>query len=856
MTSPRFLRRERLGAFVGRSRSLPMDRERRPSSDGRAPLAGVHHRIIVTPVILFCFRAVLVEPALTDPVLSPGARSTLRTATRTTVCLSRSAARAALEGTLAPDEGGADISGATPLDTSTSSSPSTVTVEGSVVDEAGRPVPGADVRLSLAGEAGTLRTTDVNGGFRFLELRPGRYRLEVSARRRVAVRRIVDVERTAPPLRIVLAMSRLVETVTVTPSRTSERLVDAASSVRVLDEEDLESTAALRMDDVLRQIPGFTLFRRTSSSVANPTTQGASLRGIGGSGASRILALEDGVPLNDPFGGWIAWGRIPRSAVERVEVLRGGSSLYGTSALAGVVHLVRRADSVPRVDVEASAGNLGLRDVSLWAAGPLGAWGGGSLAAEVDRTAGYVPVEEASRGPIDRRAESSQRAIELTGTHGGDDGPRAFLRVSLFDEQRANGTAFQKNSTDLRQVSMGWDGSLGGDLSLRAFGAWEHYDQSFSSVSVDRSEETPTRQQSIPSHAFGLLSQWKGAIGSSTELLAGLEAGRVVGESREEVLTGTGGMLAAGGAQDTGGAFIESRSRIGGAIAMGYGGRYDRWTNDGKVVSLEGVRAPSSRRTEEAWNPRLWMTLQPTSDLSLSGSVYRTFRAPTLNELYRAFRVGNVLTLANDALDAERLTGAEAGAQLVPKSGELVARGRLFWMTVSDAITNVTIDSTPSLITRQRKNVGRTRSRGSEIDMEARWALHYSASFAYLFTDAVVVDADQDPSLEGRRVPQVPRNQATLQLAYTGGRARLALQTRWSGPAFDDDRNALSLASAFTVDTLMSIPVNSRLAAFASGENLFDRRVETGRTPVLTLGSPRTIRIGLRAHWPRTSSSF
>ena len=79
------------------------------------------------------------------------------------------------------------------------------------------------------------------------------------------------------------------------------------------------AAAPVALDDVLRQIPGFTLFRRSGSRTANPTAQGPSLRGIGGSGASRALVLADGVPLNDPFGGWVAWGRVPRLALAQAD---------------------------------------------------------------------------------------------------------------------------------------------------------------------------------------------------------------------------------------------------------------------------------------------------------------------------------------------------------------------------------------------------------------------------------------------------------------------------------------------------------------------------------------------------------
>jgi outer membrane cobalamin receptor len=87
-----------------------------------------------------------------------------------------------------------------------------------------------------------------------------------------------------------------------------------------LDAADLERSAALTLDDALRQVPGFSLFRRSGSLASHPTTHGVSLRGLGGSGASRALVLLDGVPLNDPFGGWVSWGLAPLLGIDRLAV--------------------------------------------------------------------------------------------------------------------------------------------------------------------------------------------------------------------------------------------------------------------------------------------------------------------------------------------------------------------------------------------------------------------------------------------------------------------------------------------------------------------------------------------------------
>src|SRR5947199_47088 len=168
---------------------------------------------------------------------------------------------------------------------------------------------------------------------------------------------LVDDPQTSPP-----ASS---ETIVVTATQTKTRLSDTPASVVVITRDAMQTTAASTTDDALRQVPGFTLFRRSGSRSANPTSQGVSLRGVGASGASRALVLDDGIPLNDPFGGWIYWGRVPRVAIDRIEVVRGGASdLYGNGAMSGVVQFIRRRD--PSITIDTSAGSGRTGEASLY----------------------------------------------------------------------------------------------------------------------------------------------------------------------------------------------------------------------------------------------------------------------------------------------------------------------------------------------------------------------------------------------------------------------------------------------------------------------------------------------------------
>jgi iron complex outermembrane recepter protein len=609
------------------------------------------------------------------------------------------------------------------------------------------------------------------------------------------------------------------DTITVTATRTETRLADTPSSVVVLARETLDATAAATVDDALRQVPGFTLFRRTGSRVANPTTQGVSLRGIGASGASRALVVDDGIPLNDPFGGWICWGRIPRASIERVEVVRGGASdLYGSSAMGGVVQFIRRHPS-PALSVEASAGSQSTGTLSAFGATNLG-----TLAIDLLSTDGYVLVDPPQRGTVDRNADASHTAADLT--LGRD---RLFVRGSFYRESRNNGTPLQTNDTTIRQLAAGANGR---GFTLRAWGIDQDYAQTFSAIASDRNSERLTVDQHVPSRSAGASSQWSHATSSSNAVIAGIEAQQVSGASRELQFAGSRtNAVDSSGRQGTVGAFAEDVLALR-DVSITAGLRFDGWRNfDARRNGTE-----LASRSDSAISPRLAILYRPpSSSLAFTASAYRAFRAPTLNELYRGFRVGNVQTLANESLAPERMNGFEAGVRARN------VRATLFWMNLSDVVSNVTLTTTPTLITRQRQNLASSRSRGVEI--EGDWPVwrNLRVSSGYLFSDSVVTSGD----LDGKRLPQVPRNQISTQLAWTS-RSTIALQMRWSSMQFDDDVNVLPLRGFFVADVFFAHPLASRLDLTLAAENLFDRRIESGATPVITRGQPRSLRAGVR----------
>ncbi len=101
--------------------------------------------------------------------------------------------------------------------------------------------------------------------------------------------------------------------------------------------------------------------------------------------------------------------------------------------------------------------------------------------------------------------------------------------------------------------------------------------------------------------------------------------------------------------------------------------------------------------------------------------------------------------------------------------------------------------------------------------------------------------------LEGLFLPQVPRHQLTFQAAYAKpSLATFAVQGRASSSQFDDDQNQFRLRRYFALDALVSRRLGSAAEVFIAAENLTNTRIETGRTPVLTVGPPLLVRVGMR----------
>ncbi len=611
---------------------------------------------------------------------------------------------------------------------------------------------------------------------------------------------------TPPPLKT---------TVTINAAVASE----TPAFITVLNQQQLEETPGVNLDDRLRQVPGFSLFRRSSSLVANPTTQGVSLRGTGSSGASRTLILWDSIPIDDPFGGWVYWDRIDPNFISEVDIDRGAStSVFGDRAMGGTIALFSPAEEHEHLFADFLTGNEGTEDLSAAYSNLWGRWGL-SAHSRAFTTDGYYITPEPVRGAVDDKANVRFATGDLHLDYlGATD--RLSVHLDILAEERHNGTDLTHNSTGLGTIGGNYTHSWTNDeVSVLGFHTQEQYHSTYSSVSLDRNSETLTARQTVPAEDIGGAAYWQ-HHGNNRRFkwntITGADADDIHGTSFDysyftRTLTPSGGAL----------------------LEHGVFGQAD--LNIGPVRFFAGIRHQFTGEHGETFVSPNGGVAVGAKQFRFRASAYRSFRAPTLNELYRQFRVGNALTFANPALLPEGLTGVETGVDWTSETSRVSFT--LFHNNLENLIDNATLSTSPTLILRRRENFPTALSRGMEVDLVHHWH-QWIGEAGYLFADARLAS--------GQRLPEVPKQQGTAQLTYSLKSTLISAGIRAFGLEFDDDLNQFKLPGYAALQFSAQQHLTKSLSAVAAIENLLDRTYLVALTPFPNTGEPRLWRVGLR----------
>jgi outer membrane receptor protein involved in Fe transport len=694
-------------------------------------------------------------------------------------------------------------------------------------------------------------------------------------------------------LDITVTPAAVLETVTVTPTRNAQVVADIPASVNVVTSEEIKSSPAVIADDTLRQVASFSLFRRTSAIAAQPTTQGVSLRGIGPSGQSRTLVLLDGIPFNDPFGGWVYWTRVPMESVDRVEIQEDSSSnLYGNMGMAGVINIITSHPTRRTLELKPQYGNNNTPKFDFFGSDQ---WSKVAAAVEGSflHTDGFPIVAPIERGPIDNNANVEYSNITGKLEFTPSDRLQGFFRAGYFSENRNNAKVGELNDTRWTTANGGITARLGDDSDLQARMFVDFQRAHFNFLAVTNAATTRnlvrlSTDQHVPTDGVGAMAQWSKVFGSKQVFNAGFDWRYVDGDSNEDnyvpaVPTSISGVTQAatlssirvsGGTQQLYGFFAQDIFTPIEKLSVTLSARVDSWHNyDGHInetLVATGLPGPNNRgaidaRDDSVVSPHVGALYHLTDQVSVWGAVNSGFRAPTLTELYRQFTVGTVTTKPNDQLGPERLWGGELGVNVMPISNVAV-RATWFDNTVTNPVLNITLTPT----TAQKQNIPQSRVRGLQTDVDVRVGPSWRLSAGYIYDDATVTDGGANAAtLNGKWLQQVARNRGTFQIAYSNPRyVNAALGVQFVGLQYNDDLNVNFIPPAtlvsegyeaaypaglpgYTVTDLnISRAFGRNFETFFGVQNLFDKAYFVQTNPS-TIGTPRLVNGGVRVRFGR-----
>ncbi|WP_052208388.1 TonB-dependent receptor plug domain-containing protein [Croceibacterium mercuriale] len=646
----------------------------------------------------------------------------------------------------------------------------------------------------------------------------------------------------------VSAMAQETASIIVTGTGLPDTPATPAYGTVTIGREAISRSASGRLEDVLSNVAGFQQFRRSDSRSSNPSAQGITLRALGGNASSRAQLLLDGVPMADPFFGYIPFSAIAPERLARARVTRGGGSgPFGAGALAGTVELDSAGpETLGLLSGEALVDHRGETALSATVAPELGD-GFAVVSGRWDRGQGFFTT------PADQRVPATARAAFDSWSASA----RLVQRVAPDLEVQLRGLAFDDHRT-LRFAGAD-SSSRGEDLSVRlvgrgpwqvdalAYAQWRNFTNRVISAT---SYALTLDQRDTPSTGLGGKLEVRPPVGAAHVLRLGADYRRSAGDLVEDRYLASGaanGSRSAGGVNSTLGLFVEDDWQLGAVVLTG-GVRADRWSiRDGYQRNLAASGAllldeAYADRADWAVNWRAGATFDAGAGVQLRAAAYSGFRLPNLNELYRPFVVFPVTTNANPLLRNERLTGFEAGMDWQVASAARLSL-TAFDNRIRGAIANVTLTQS----VRERQNLDAVRARGLELAGEVtHGALALEGTLA--LTDAEVEADGAAAALDGFRPAQVPARAGSATLSWNPAeRTRLAATLRHVGRQFEGDREDDALRAATTVDLFAQVPVHGALTLVGRIENLLDADIVTRNGGgSIDLGVPFTAWAGVR----------
>lgn len=628
----------------------------------------------------------------------------------------------------------------------------------------------------------------------------------------------------------------------------------------------------LSLDQALRKLAAVDTFRSVDSFTAHPTTQGVRFRNAATNATSRALLLVDGVPQNDPFGGWIYWNKMPTASLQSMDLFPMGTvPAWGNYSSGGTLYFRTRSPFTPHSNLQIQGGLFDTVLTSLAHTKAVSDNMSLSLEGRLFETNGYKVVKESQQGPIDESSQSDYTYLRLQIAQLLENYWQWTLTGQIFEEDRINGTPLSPNSTESTDLSwtLSRSDTTGLDFEFVTFFQDRDFQNVFTSVNAERTSERPVLDQfSVPAQSLGAqaTAYWENV---NTNFLVGADFRSVEGSASERFRNLGAGFTRErneGGEQSFLGAFVTVQAELDEFSSLESTLRVDRWRqfngfrNQFDLETNTQTRDtvyPGRSGNEPSANIKYTRRLD--HNWSFNALVFTGFRAPTLNELYRPFRVRNDITESNPLLVNESTTGGEIGLFYRDEANSLMFSG--FKYLMGDMITNVFLhgdfgfDPLCGFVPgggscNQRQNVGDSEVQGLEMAWKWDAATGIEILFNYLLSDTEFTESTAQPLLLGKSYPLAPKHKISGQLAWRPKEELTILgQIQYRSGQFDNVLNTRPIASATLVNlgAFYELP-NSNWSVRAQVDNVFDREIVTAiaSSGIITQAVPLNAWISMR----------
>lgn len=644
--------------------------------------------------------------------------------------------------------------------------------------------------------------------------------------------------------------------IVVTATRSARALADVPASVSVVTSDQIQGTPARTIDDVLRRVPSIDL-PIAGTNEQHPTNTIVSMRGLSG---IRSLVLLDGVPINDPFFGYVQWSEVPLETIDRVEVVRGGGApLWGNYAMGGVINILTKPIDKSGLVAEAAGGSRGTYRASGHAALAGDGFGIG-LDGGISRSDGYIEQVESARGAATVPTSFTARTIAVSGNADLASDLTARARVSYYDNDQTFLTRANTNNQRTWRYTgtLSWTPREGGSIDLTGF----HNDERFVTNNPGSPEGAdPNDVEFVQNSHRTRANDWGASLiwtqtfsGVIRSLSAGADYHGIRGSDRARIFDDTGALVridTGSGNQRFLGGFAQADIRPVDRLQLLLSVRYQDFYSYNGVDDTPGGLGKVASRHDNDVDPRLSIRYQLPAGFALRGAIYRAFRAPTLDNLYRGASVPGYILYSNAALKPETLEGVEAGFDV--DRGPIRFQATAYASRISDFLTYRYLDPTTLPagfdIGARLINAGRARSRGVEAELTWRPSPTLTGTIAYTYADSIVTRNPEDPASIGVQQPGIPRHRASASLDWTGPYGiRISPRVRYLSRTNGDPDAIYRTDAHFVADLSASVAVRREVEVFGQIENLFDRRyigTNDGFTAPL-YGKPFTAVAGVR----------